>query len=239
MRTFRALLNLLILPGYVIPVLIWFYLMIHSRRSYRFEIALKRHCRILFRLLGVRVIVKGNLQPLYRQKVIIMPNHISYLDLPLLFGFLKVPMCGLEDHRHFRYPLYGKIIRRIGNLPVDRRNPVQSFKSAEQLRIHSESKQVVIYPEAGRSRDGHLMELKRMPFQVAKEFGRPILPVFVYGMADVNTKQSPLIYPGEIVIFIRPVVPREVVMRSNLDDLRSQVAAELSFAPFTKKPTRS
>lgn len=238
MKKLRAWLNFGVLLGYALPVMTWFYLVSHFSR-HPFEESLKNHCRRLFSLLGVKVLVKGNLQPLHRNSVIIMPNHISYLDLPLLFGFLKVPLCGLEDHRHFKWPLFGKIIARIGNIPVDRRNPLQSFKAAGRLKSVSADRQVVIFPEAGRSRDGHLMALKRMPFQVAKAIDRPILPCYIYGMADVNKKVSPFIYPGEIVIFVRPLIELPVVRHSELDELKEKVASELSFAPFVRPPSQS
>lgn len=238
MKKLRAWLNFGVLLGYALPVMTWFYFVSHCRK-HPFEASLRNHCRRLFTLLGVKVIVKGNLQPLHRNSVIIMPNHISYLDLPLLFGFLKVPMCGLEDYRHFRYPLFGKIISRIGNIPVDRRNPLQSFKAADKLKNVSPKRQVVIFPEAGRSRDGVLRSLKRMPFQIAKIIDRPILPCYVYGMSDVNTKQSPFIFPGEIVIFVRPLVEIETVRHAELDELKDKVATELSFAPFVRTPSKT
>lgn len=232
-KYFRAYLNVGVMLFYVVPVMIYFYFVSHFR-SFRFEKALRRHCRILFHLLGVNVIVKGNLQPLYRQSVLIMPNHISYLDLPLLFGYLKVPMCGLEAHSHFRWWFYGKIVKRIGNIPVDRKNPIQSFHASDQLQFISPEKQIVIFPEAGRSRDGQLLGLKRMPFMVAKHLNRPVLPVFIYGMADVSSKRSWLIFPGEIVLFVRPVIESSQVEQCTLDELLDRTRKELSFAPFTR-----
>lgn len=207
--------------------------MLHLK-SFSFEESLKDHCRRLFRLLGIKIIVKGNLQPLYRQSVVIMPNHISYLDLPLLFGFLKVPMCGLEAHSHFKFPLYGKIISRIGNIPVDRRNPIQSFTAGKGLSQIPEYRQIIIFPEAGRSENGELMNLKRMPFQLVKMINRPILPVLIYGMNESNTKQSVLIFPGEIVIFVRPAIDIEQVKSNTHEELIQKTMAELTFAPFAR-----
>ncbi len=235
-KYFRATLNFGVMVFYVLPVMFYFYMISHIE-SYNFERSLRRHCRILFKLLGIKIIVKGNLQPLYRQSVLIMPNHISYLDLPLLFGYLKVPMCGLEAQSHFGWWMYGKIVKRIGNIPVDRKNPVQSFKAADKLKFVSEKRQIIIFPEAGRSMDGMLLPLKRMPFQVVKQLGRPILPVFIYGMADVSSKRSIFIFPGEIVLFVRPVIEKEIVETSDLEQLMEKTRKELSFAPFTQGTT--
>lgn len=232
-KTLRATLNMGVMVFYVVPVLVYFYIISHFRRI-TFEDSLRRHCRILFHLLGIKIIVKGNLQPLYRQSVLIMPNHISFLDLPLLFGYLKVPMCGLEDQSHFSWWFYGKITKRIGNIPVNRKNPIQSFHAADQLHHISEKKQIVIFPEAGRSMDGQLLALKRMPFMIAKQLDRPILPVFIYGMAEVSSKRSRLIYPGEIVLFVRPVIEKEKVENLTLDELLDKTEKELSFSPFTR-----
>ncbi len=62
-----------------------------------------------------------------RQYIVIM-NHVNFLD-PFVFYARFPGRPGAGRGKHFRWPLYGTMIRRIGMIPVDRGNSAKARAS--------------------------------------------------------------------------------------------------------------
>ena len=84
-----------------------------------------------------------------------MPNHVSLLDAPLMVVYLPQFVNALEAKEHFSWPLYGKLIRMWGNIPIDRKNARSSYTSMMKSKtVLQERNSIIIYPEGGRTTDG-------------------------------------------------------------------------------------
>ncbi|MDZ7373293.1 MAG: 1-acyl-sn-glycerol-3-phosphate acyltransferase [candidate division KSB1 bacterium] len=171
---------------------------------------LKWACRTLLRVCGVRVRVEGSVQ---REVLpcLFLGNHVNILD-PLIYGgYLPGPVRGVELASHFRWPVYGWVIRRIGNVPIEQsygRGFHRSYrKAAEQLR---RGVSVAVLPEGHRTRDGTLLPFTRAPFAFAREAQVPIVPVALVGAYEICRKGSLRISPGVVRLRIgSPMMPAE------------------------------
>jgi 1-acyl-sn-glycerol-3-phosphate acyltransferase len=173
---------------------------------------LKALLRHLFRLLGIPVRVKGTERVESGRTYLFMANHVSLFDMPLLGGFVPGIVRGLEATRQSSWPLYGLAMRRMGNIPINRKNVFAAMKSLrraqEQLRG---GRSLIILPEGHRTLDGKLRPFKRLPFHLAKEAEVDLMPIGISGLFTLKPKNSWLIRPTPLTIsFGKPITAAEI-----------------------------
>ncbi|MFD1662960.1 lysophospholipid acyltransferase family protein [Streptomyces caeni] len=131
-------------------------------------------CRTVVRAAGVRVRIAGSAPP--RGGLLVVANHISWLDVPLLAAVRPGRMLAKTEIR--RWPVAGALTARSGALFIDRDRlralPGTVARIADGLRAGSA---VVVFPEGstwcGRAQ-GHF---RRAAFQAALDAGVPVQPV--------------------------------------------------------------
>jgi 1-acyl-sn-glycerol-3-phosphate acyltransferase len=160
-------------------------------------------------LCGVRVRIRGKENIAPGAQYVVMMNHVNLFD-PLVF-YSRFPglVRGLEEESHFRWPFYGWMLRRIGMIPISRRDPAKARESlaraAALVRERTEYS-IIILPEGTRTRDGNLGPFKRGGFHLALETGLDILPIIQTGAYRINRKGSFLIRPGKVDLVVLPPV---------------------------------
>ena len=126
-------------------------------------------------------------------------NHLSALDIPVLYGHLPFQFRILAKKELFLYPFMGWHLRRSGQIPVALENPkaaVRSLNLAVAALKHKMA--LVIFPEGGRSPDGQLQAFMGGAFYAAIKAHADIVPmalVGTYEMLKMNTwhiKNCPL-----------------------------------------------
>ncbi|MBN1999752.1 1-acyl-sn-glycerol-3-phosphate acyltransferase [candidate division KSB1 bacterium] len=175
--------------------------------SKRFDPFIKACCRLLVHMLFIRVLVEGRYLLNPQKTYIFISNHVNLFDVFILNGYIPNYIRAVELDEHFRWPLYGQIIARIGNIPISHKNArlaLESLRKAQQAVSGGTS--IVILPEGGRTLDGSFKPFKRGAFLLAKEAGVDIVPVVMTGAYKINRKGSLIIYPGKMVLrFGEPV----------------------------------
>lgn len=180
--------------------------------------------RILIRLMGIRLKVSGQefIQP--DRRYLVMGNHQSLFDLFVIPAAIPLCFVGVEAARHFSYPVFGYLIKKWGNIPIQRKN---LKKARESLRIAAETIEagmnIVILPEGGRTLTGEMKPFKKGPFHLAKAAGADILPYGVKGLYQYNKKGSYLLTPGEVVVTIGPPVSCEKIKKYSVEELRDLI----------------
>ncbi len=194
-----------------------------------FDPILKAMMRGIFRILFIRVRVSGLQHVPMDQQVIYLPApHSSMLDVPLSAGFLPGFVRGVHAAGQDRWPLYGWVMRRLGNIPIERgdvHTSITAMKSADGILESGAS--VVIFPEGHRTLTGEPLPFKKLPFHFAKEAGRPLVPVAVRGMFQVNNKSSWRLRPGTVHVGFCEVVGVDEVAQLSVTELRSLVEDRL------------
>ena len=174
-----------------------------------FEWTLKKMCRWVVFCVGIRLKVKGAGDITPGKRYIIMMNHVNIFDPFLFYPYFPGRARGIEEESHFKWPLYGRVIRRIGQFPINRKSGIKARETlnnaARLIRLRTDTS-VVILPEGTRTLTGKLGSFKKGGFILAMETGLDILPVIQTGGFRIKRKNHWTIRPGKMeLIFEKPV----------------------------------
>ncbi len=118
-------------------------------------------------------------------------NHISAIDIPLLYSRLPFQFRIIAKKELFTTPCVGWYLKRSGQLPVDRSNARASIRSlnaaVESMRA---GMPLVIFPEGGRAPDGHIMPFMGGPFYAAIKAQVDIVPIAIVGTFELLPMNS-------------------------------------------------
>ncbi len=192
---------------------------------HRFDPYTKLVCRVVVRLVGIRVTVQGQDHlPATPAAMVLVCNHVNLFDGFVLYGYIPFRFRPVELDTHFRWPFYGWIIRRLGVIPISRTRPRQAKQSLQHaLDALEEGIPVLIMPEGGRTVDGRLQPFKSGPFYLAQTAGVDILPMVMIGADKINRKGSLLVRPGRLILQFGPPVPHTSVQHLPAKDLKHRV----------------
>lgn len=187
---------------------------------------IKAACRTVLLVCGIRVRVRGRENLVHGRQYVVMMNHVNFFD-PLVFqAAFPGGVRGVEEESHFRWPVYGGTIRRIGMFPISRKNTQRAVESlrraAAWIRLRQDFS-FAILPEGTRTRDGNLGPFKRGGFLLALETGLDILPLVQMGAYRIARKGSLLIRPGWVDIAIEPAVSTAGYTKENAGELIERV----------------
>lgn len=136
-----------------------------------------RLCRVLVKA-AWSIHVHGAEQVPAGGPVILAPNHLGFIDGPLLFGVSPRPVHTLAKHEMFRGPV-GRVLRAVGQIPVDREQPDRTALQAV-LGVLAAGRVVAVYPEGTRGA-GDFSELRPGLAWFALRSGAPVVPVVFLG----------------------------------------------------------
>ncbi|MEV5651817.1 lysophospholipid acyltransferase family protein [Nocardia sp. NPDC052254] len=114
--------------------------------------------------------------------VIVASNHISMLDAVFLWGALRRRAIALAMAELWSWPVVGWLVRRLGHIPVVRRDSASgqsAMAQAEQILRHDGV--LIIYPEGRLVAAGEHEAYKPGVAKLALATGVPIIPVGTTG----------------------------------------------------------
>lgn len=138
--------------------------------------------RRLLEQAGLRLDVTGRENLTEGEGYVVMSNHQSHYDIPVLFQALRIPMRMVAKKEIFQIPFMAGAMRAAGFVEVDRKNRVSAIQtlSAASQKLH-QTMSIWIAPEGTRSKTGHLGPFKKGGFHLALQTGMRILPVSIDG----------------------------------------------------------
>jgi 1-acyl-sn-glycerol-3-phosphate acyltransferase len=131
--------------------------------------------RLLFRLEG-----KGRHHVPQQGPVLLVANHSSFLDPPLVGAVLPRQLSFMAKAELFRVPLLGPLISRLNARPV-RREGADASALRTALRILQGGGVLLMFPEGTRGPEGMLREPKPGAAMLAVLSGAAVVPVFIKG----------------------------------------------------------
>lgn len=137
---------------------------------------------------------------------VVVANHRSFADPPLVGMFLDRPLCYFARANLWNHPFIGWVLRRLGGIPVDRSAPRLKTVS-DAVAVLREAHDLLVFPEGTRTRDGRLGTLREGPALFARRAGAAILPVYLHRSERLWPHGSalPRIAPGVAIHFGPPV----------------------------------
>lgn len=168
--------------------------------------------RAFVRIGGWTVATEGaeNLPP---EGAILVANHQSLLDIPLLVAAFDREVKFLAKAELGRIPVFGRSMRAAGNLFVDRDDPRDAVRVIREAGgAMRRGDVIVIFPEGTRSPDGSIGEFKPGAFFIARKTGAPLVPVYVGGSAAALPKGTFIARPALLVARVLPPVAADAAL---------------------------
>ncbi|WPM31789.1 lysophospholipid acyltransferase family protein [Hydrogenobacter sp. T-2] len=158
--------------------------------------SVKRAFRSLFRIEAY------GLENIPKEPCIVVSNHRSHLDPPVLNSVFPEPLRFLAKEELFKVPILGKLLPHMGALPVKRGSgDLEVLELALEL-MHFGCK-VGIFPEGTRADPGEFLRPKLGVGLLAIKSQRPVLPVYIEGTDKVFPRGAKFPKPGHpIRVFI-------------------------------------
>jgi 1-acyl-sn-glycerol-3-phosphate acyltransferase len=141
--------------------------------------------------------------------VLVVPNHQSHLDPPLVGMACRRHMNYLARETLFDFAPFAWLIRSINAIPIDREGfGIAGIK--ESLRRLKRGEMVLIFPEGTRTPDGQVKQFRPGFTSLAVRSRAAILPVAIAGAFQCWPKTRTFPRPGKIrVHYGRPILPQE------------------------------
>jgi 1-acyl-sn-glycerol-3-phosphate acyltransferase len=163
---------------------------------------------LLLRLYGMRVTVTGLERLDSSRPRIYAVNHLSALDIPLLYRYLPFHFRIMAHRLVFRVPLVGWYLRAAGQLMIDP-NSVALSRRALRDAVHTLTQGVplVIFPEGERSPTGEMQPFRRGAFYVAIKAQADVVPMAILGTFQAFPIGSAHLRPGPVRLIIGNSIP--------------------------------
>jgi 1-acyl-sn-glycerol-3-phosphate acyltransferase len=169
---------------------------------------------------------------------VVMSNHQSHYDVPVLFTVLGANIRMVAKKELFGLPVFGQAMRSAGFIEIDRENRAAAIASLAEAKRHlAEGTHIWIAPEGTRSVTGELLPFKKGGFVLAIDTGAPILPITIRGTRDVLRAKGLLSRKGaEVTVTLHPPIetarvadaPDPKLARENLvAEVRRSIASAL------------
>jgi len=159
--------------------------------------------KMILGTIGVHVQVEGLDKIDTSKPQVYVVNHLSALDIPVLYLHLPFQFMILAKKELFRYPFMGWHLRRSGQIPVVLENPkasVRSLNLAVAAIRHGNS--LVIFPEGGRSPDGQLHAFMGGAFYAAVKAQVDVVPIALVGTYEILKMNTWHIKPGPVHMLV-------------------------------------
>jgi 1-acyl-sn-glycerol-3-phosphate acyltransferase len=137
-----------------------------------------------------RVQVTGFQVPTERRAFVVVSNHQSFADIPVI-SHIPWEMKWVAKVELFRLPLVGWMMRLAGDIPVERKDARSGARALIRAgRCLERRCPVMFFPEGTRSPDGRVGRFTDGAFHLAIRSRVPVLPVVVEGSFDALPKHS-------------------------------------------------
>ena len=211
----------------VAPILVFLGIFLDPRKHDWLQ---RDFCRRIAFLSGARVEVRcgSGFDP--KRTSFFMVNHVNLFDPFMLYNAIPQYVRGWELESHFKIPAYGWLMKRFGNVPVpDVRRPsdLKRMWRLTQDAINGGTS-LIIFPEAMRTRNGHLNPFQDGGFRVAQQLGVPIVPVSLVGSFQHHRPGHWMLWPATITVVLHDTIDTTGLTKEDVPALRDRVRSTIS-----------
>lgn len=143
---------------------------------------------------GVRVVLEGRERLAPGTARVLVCNHASWFDPPLLGAVSPGPLRFVLKHELIRLPFVGWHAWLTGHFLIDRDDPRAGLALLERAVgvLRRQPLNAVVFPEGTRSADGRLQPLRGGAVQLAMAAGLDLQPLAILGSFDLWPRTSAL-----------------------------------------------
>ncbi len=160
---------------------------------------------------------------------LVVCNHQSYFDIPVLYSALPAPIHFLGLDYLADWPGIGSFGRAVGTIYLSRHSSYRSGKTVGELRDYLlEGKTTVVFPEGTRSPDGRIGPFSPILLAAAIEAGADILPAAIDGSHRVMPRGGSFLFrPSVVEVRIGEPIPTAGLHISDRRELAGRVRASV------------
>jgi len=180
--------------------------------------------RMILKTAFVRVRIDGveHIDP--ARPVVYAANHLSALDIPVLYASLPTQFRILAKRELFKYPFLGWHLKRSGQIPIDHSDARASLRSLNRASASlRKGMPLVIFPEGGRSASGQLRPFMGGAFYMAIKAQAPVVPIVLVGTYELLPMNSFHLRPGRVEMIVGEAIPTEGMVPREMDKLGARV----------------
>ena len=190
--------------------------------------------RVILRTIGVPVKVVGMEAIDTSRSHVYVVNHLSALDVPVLYDSLPFQFRILAKKELFRYPFMGWHLKRSGQIPVVLDNPKASIRSLNLAVAAIKSNMpLLVFPEGGRSEDGQLQKFMGGAFYAAIKAQTDVVPMALIGTYETLKMNTWHIKPRPVQLLVgRPILTQGLTARDleRVSDEARRAIAEMYYS---------
>jgi 1-acyl-sn-glycerol-3-phosphate acyltransferase len=135
--------------------------------------------------------------------VLLIANHTSYADPPIIGTACPRPVNFMAKAELFRLPGLGAFIRRTHAFPV-KREAADQQALRHALHLLNRGEVLLVFPEGTRSPDGRLMPFEAGAAFIALASQAQVVPVGIDGADRVLPRGKPLLLPAKLRVRFGP-----------------------------------
>jgi 1-acyl-sn-glycerol-3-phosphate acyltransferase len=164
-------------------------------------------------------------------------NHQSALDIPVLYVYLANQFRIIAKKELFRYPFLGWHLRRSGQLAIDQSNPTSAIRSLRKaVETLRDGMPLVIFPEGGRSGDGHIRPFMSGAFYLAIKAQVNVVPVAIVGTYQILPMNHFHIRPGPIELHVGAPISTDGLGLHDIEKLAHRVQRAIEDMYYAHSP---
>lgn len=185
--------------------------------------------RAALKILRVKAVVRGLDAVDFSVPPVVISNHLSNLDGPLLISVLPVNPRVLIKAEVRKVPLVGWVMKLADFVFVDRSSaPRRQEALAEAIdKIRRKRYSFLVFPEGTRSRDGAMQDFKKGSFLLALKAGVPVLPVKISGTRRLWPRERKTCGRGAVEIDFFPLLDLGGVAESELSGFVKSIQQQI------------
>lgn len=156
------------------------------------HILIQSWAKRLLRILKIKITLSGEvLKFLSKDSYLVVSNHISWLDIPVIFSLKPITFVSATDVK--TWPIIGMLAKISGAIFVDRSRKSSLVNVIQAMNHHfkNEKESICIFPEGITSNGYQVLPFKSNLFQSAFESNKLLLPLSIkYKENNVLTNRT-------------------------------------------------
>lgn len=166
--------------------------------------------------------------------VLVVCNHQSNFDIPILLGYLNKPIGFVSKAEIQKFPLVPKWMELMNCIFMDRSDRRQSLKAIKEgIEAMKQGHSIVIFPEGTRNKGGEMAEFKAGSFHLATKAGVAILPVTIDGTYNIFEANGNKMKKAHVTLTIAKPITAEQYETMDMKEL-AKYTQDVIAAPLNK-----
>jgi 1-acyl-sn-glycerol-3-phosphate acyltransferase len=193
--------------------------------------------RVILGTIGAPIHVEGLEKIDTSRAHVYVVNHLSALDIPVIYTKLPFQFRILAKRELFRYPFMGWHLSRSGQIPVDLENVRMSLRGLHRgVEALKNKMPIVVFPEGGRSESGHLKEFMGGAFYLAIKAQVDVVPMALVGTYETLPMSTWHIKPRPMTLVVGDPIPTEGMKVRDGETLREKARNVVADLYYSRSP---